>query len=141
MAIKIKSPAEIAAKFARVTPGRSTEYGEGIMATSPSDFETAAINAEAIYGQAITAAVARKARAKGLVGKGAKWQKKASDLGVGRFASGVAGATEDYATGYAPYQAIIAGLTLPPKGPAGDPKNFERVRAIGEALHKKKIGT
>ena len=140
MAIKIKSPAEIAAKFARVTPGRSAEYGEGIQATSPAAFESATIGAEQVYNQAVTQAIAQKRFVKGVQGSGSKWQAKASDLGPSRFATGVAGAAADYAQGFAPSAQVIASLTLPPRGPAGDPKNFERVRVIGEALHKKKVG-
>lgn len=140
MAIKIKSPAEIAAKFARVTPGRSSEYAEGIQGTSPSAFESATIASEQVYNQAIQQAIAQKRFAKGVQGSGSKWQAKASTLGPGRFASGVADAADDYAKGFAPYAQVIAGLTLPPRGPAGDPKNFERVRILGEALRKKKVG-
>ena len=141
MAIKIKSPAEIAAKFARVTPGRSAEYLEGIQGTSPAAFESATIGAEATYNQAITQSIARKAFSKGVTGSGPKWQAKASDLGPSRFATGTGGAADDYAKGFAPSAQVISSLTLPPRGPAGDPKNFERVRIIGEALHKKKIGS
>lgn len=140
MAIKIKSPAEIAAKFARVTPGRSSEYAEGIQATAPGAFETATIAAEPIYNQAIQQAIAQKRFSKGVAGSGPKWQAKALDLGPGRFASGTAAAADEYAKGFAPYAGVIAALTLPPRGPAGDPKNFERVRIIGEALRKKKVG-
>lgn len=140
MAIKIKSVSEIAAKFARVTPGRSTEYAEGIQGTSPQAFESATIAAENTYNQAIQQAIARKAFSKGVQGSGQKWQNKASTLGPSRFATGAADAAADYAEGFAPSAQVIAGLTLPPRGPAGDPKNFERVRIIGEALHKRKIG-
>ena len=140
MAIKIKSPSEIAEKFARVTPGRSADYQEGIASTSPSEFERATIAAESIYNQAITASIARKAFPKGVAGSGNKWQAKASGPGVGRFAQGTAEAAGDYATGFAPYQAVIAGITLPPRGPAGAPGNIERVRILADALRKKKVG-
>lgn len=140
MAIKIKTPAQIAEKFARVTPGRSADYETGILETSPAAFEAAAVAGEANFAQAMQMAITRKSRAAGLKGSGDDWQKKASEVGPGRFAAGTAGAAEAYAEGYAPYQGVIAALTLPPRGPAGDPKNFERVRMIGEALRKKKIG-
>ncbi len=140
MAIKIKSPSEIAAKFARVTPGRSADYQEGIAGTAPGEFERATIAAETVYNQAVTAAIARKAFSKGVQGSGDDWQKKALDVGVGRFAQGAAGAADDYAQGFAPYQAVIAGLTLPPRGPAGAPQNIERVRILADALRKKKVG-
>ena len=140
MAIKIKSPSEIAAKFARVTPGRSADYQEGIEGTAPAEFERATIAAETVYNQAIAASIARKAFPKGVAGSGTKWQAKASGPGVGRFAQGAADSADDYAKGFAPYQAVIAGLTLPPRGPAGAPQNIERVRILADALRKKKVG-
>jgi hypothetical protein len=139
MAIKIKSPAEIAEKFSRVTPGRSDDYSSGVQGTAPAAYESAAIAAEPVYNQAVTQAIARKAFSAGVRGKGARWQRKALDLGPGRFASGAGAAAADYAEGFAPYQAVLAGLTLPPRGPAGDPKNIERVRVIADALRKRKL--
>jgi hypothetical protein len=139
MAIKIKSAADIAAKYTEVTPGRSSQYEKGIKETSPGDFEAAAIAGEANYAAALQSSIASKRRAKKLQGKGSKWQAKAAELGPSRFATGTGAAASDYAEGFAPYQGVIAALTLPPKGPAGDPKNFERVRAIGTALHNKKV--
>ena len=34
---------------------------------------------------------------------------------------------------------VMEGVTLPARGPKGDPKNYDRVKAIGEALHKYKV--
>lgn len=139
MAIKIQSPAQIAAKFARVTPGRTDDYALGIQSTSPDAYESATIASEPIYNQAITQSIARKAFAAGVRGSGQRWLRKALDLGTARFASGAAAAAQDYAEGFAPFQAVIAALTLPPRGPAGDPKNIERVRVIADALRKRKL--
>ncbi|MBA7547741.1 hypothetical protein ES705_40177 [subsurface metagenome] len=48
MAIKIKSAADIAAKYARVTPGRVGDFEEGIEATSPDEYEKPTLDAEPI---------------------------------------------------------------------------------------------
>lgn len=65
-----------------------------------------------------------------------KWSKKAKDLGVRRWPEGVAAAKPDYQAGMAKVIAAIEGTTLPPRFPAGDPRNYERVKAIGEAVRK-----
>ncbi len=140
MAIKIKSASEIAAKYARVTPQRQSEYEEGIQDTSPDEYESATLAAEDIYERGVTDAIRRKAFGKGVRDSGDNWKEKSLDLGPRRFAEGTAGAADEFAEGFAPFREVIAGLTLPPRGPAGDPKNIERVRAVTEALRKKKVG-
>ncbi len=60
-------------------------------------------------------------------------------LGPGRYSEGVRAAEPEYRAGFAPYHAVIANTTLPPRGPKGSPENIDRVRAIAEALHDQKI--
>lgn len=139
MAIKIASPASIAAKYSRVTPGRSSDYESGIQATSTEAYEQPTLQAEPNYERGVTQAIARKAFSKGVQGAGGRWKSRSLDEGPSRFASGTAGAAQAYEQGFAPYQSVIANLTLPPRGPAGDPKNIERVRAVAEALRKEKV--
>lgn len=139
MAIKIKSADDIAKKFATVTPGRSTEYAAGIDGTSEAEYQAKTVASEANWAQAVQAAIAAKLFSKGAAKGGPKWKRNASGKGVTNYSVGVAGAAEDYATGFAPYQAVIANLTLPPKGPKGSPANIERVRAVAVALRNKKV--
>lgn len=140
MAIKVKSASEIAAKFARVTPGRTVDYSEGVAATSPQEYQAATVAAAPSYAQGVQAAIAEKRFEKGVGRAGDKWKKKAEDTGASRYGPGVAAAAGDYEQGFAPYAATIASLTLPPRGPAGSPQNIERVRAVATALRAKKVG-
>jgi len=141
MAIKIKSASEIAAKYARVTPGRSGDYEDGIQATSPSDYVNATTVAEPNYERGVTQGIARKAFGKGVRKAGDKWRDKSLKHGPSRYMTGTGDAAPDYEAGYAPYREVISGLTLPPRGPAGDPKNIERVRVVSEALRKAKVSS
>ncbi|MBA7588414.1 hypothetical protein ES708_30470 [subsurface metagenome] len=140
MAIKIKSAAAIAAKYARVTPGRVTDFEEGIEATSPDEYEKPTLDAEPIYEAGVTQAIARKAFGKGVRGSGPKWKEKSLDEGPSRFMTATGKAADEFEEGYAPYREVIADLTLPPRGPTGDPKNIRRVEAVATALRKKKTG-
>lgn len=139
MAIAIKSTAEIARKFAEVTPGRVTEYAEGV--TNPKrDWEAETRAAESNFEKGISQAIRDKRFGKGVAKAGtAKWRERAMSVGPGRFAEGVGRAGPAYQEGFDPYRNEIAGLTLPPRGPTGDPRNIDRVRVIAEALHKKKL--
>ncbi len=140
MAVKIKSASAIAEKWSRVTPGRSTEYRSAIEETAPADWESPTKASEPVWAQAVQQAAAEGRFGRGVVGAGEKWKRKAAELGTTRYGPGVAAAGPDFAAGFAPYREVIAGVTLPPKGPKGDPANYERVRAIGDALHRKRVG-
>lgn len=140
MAIKIKSPSDIARKYAEVTPARSAQYEASIGDTNEAEFAQSAVAGEANWKVGVTDAIAKGTFGKNVGKAGAKWKRNALKKGPGNYAVGTAAATEDYAEGFAPYQAVISALTLPPKGPRGAPQNIERVRAIATALRAKKVG-
>ena len=53
----------------------------------------------------------------------------------------VAAAKEAYRAGYAPYHEVLED-TLPrllPRGARGSPRNYERNRQVGEALHNERM--
>lgn len=136
---RIRSAAEIAEKYARVTPGRSADYAAGIE-NPKADWKTATQAAEDSWAQGVQQAAANKQFGKGVAKVGTeKWQRKARDLGVGRWGPGVSAAKDDYESGFAPYADVIRTTTLPPRGPKGDPRNIERVSKLAMALHAKKV--
>lgn len=139
MPIPIKSTADIAAKFQDVTPGRTSQYRDGVSNPKKS-WETETKAAEGNYKTAVTKAAAEGRFGRGVAKAGdSKWQARTLLVGPGRFAEGVATAGPAYADGFGPYRDVIAGTTLPPRGPTGDPRNIDRVRVIAENLHKKKL--
>lgn len=140
MALKIKSATAIAKKWADVTPARSRQWEEEIRATATEEYAGPAVAAAPIWEQAVIEAAARGAYAKGVAENAEKWKRKALAVGAQRFGPGVRAAEADQAAGFAPYREIIAGLTLSPRGPRGSPGNYERVREIGEALHRARTG-
>ena len=138
MGIPIKSAAEIARKWQEVTPARAAQYEEGVKAPL-ADWEAQTKAAAAVYQQGVTNAISKGRFAKGVAAAGTqKWQKGAIEKGAARFAQGVSLAGPDFEKGFGPYQATIAGLTLPPRRAAGDPGNIDRTRVLAAALHAKK---
>ena len=135
----IKSMDRISAKWIERASVASEDYKLGVM--SPRrPWEESTKAAEGNYEDGIQAAISRKAFGKGVGAAGnAKWQRKAADVGAGRFGPGIRAAKPEYEKGFSPYRAVIEGTALPPKGVKGSPENYERVRAIGTALHNKKI--
>ncbi len=136
---KIKSAAEIAAKWARVTPQRVVDYQAGVQNPS-EDWATATLKAEDNYKTGV-----QKAATEGRFGKGVKkagtdkWKKNTLEKGPNRFAEGVAVSEPEFQSGFEPFREVIANTTLPPRFPKGDPRNIDRVKVIAEALRKKKV--
>ena len=136
---KIRSAEEIAKKWAEITPGRREYYEAGI--EDPlEDWETNTTLAQGAYKAGISA-VDIAARFLGGVKRAgtAKWKRKAKAVGPARFAEGVAVAEDDFKTGFAPFQAVIAATELPERKTRGDPGNRKRSEAIQIALNKKRL--
>jgi hypothetical protein len=137
--VSVRSSADIAAKWARVTPGRQSDYEAGVR--SPTrDWATESKAAQGTYQSAVQAAgIGGRFGAGVAKATTAKWQKKATELGVSRFGPGVQAAQGDMAAGFEPYASTIAGTTLPSRKPRGDPGNLQRVSDMAAALHKKRL--
>lgn len=137
----IKPVSQASDKWVRRAGQAAPDYARGVQnpRTSWAEATTAAAEAQAA---GVQAALANNSFEKGVAAAGnAKWQRKAASVGAQRFGPGVAAAKGDYEAGFAPYAAVIQGVTLPPRGAKGDPRNYERVTAIGQALHDAKTGS
>jgi hypothetical protein len=138
--VKIKSVEEIAKKWADVTPARAPYY-EAEVKTAGPEWKTKAAAGQAAYKQAMTDPKVLDRRLAGITDATAtKFQTKAGTVGPGRFREGIAAGTPYYTEGFGPYQGVIAAWVPPARGPRGDPKNYEIVKSIGDALHKKRVG-
>ena len=137
--MKIRSVEEIAAKYARVTPGRATDYADGVRSPK-KDWKANTSAAKDAWAQGVQEAIGAGRFDRGVSKAGTeKWQRKTVDVGVPRWGAGVTAGKADYASGFGPYQAVIAALPEGVKGAKGDPRNFDIVVKIGTALHAKKI--
>lgn len=134
-------PVSVAAdKWVRRAGQAGPDYARGVANPRTSWSEATSQAAEA-HAAGIQQAIAEGRFEKGVQAAGnAKWQRKATSIGAQRFGPGVAAAKADYEAGFSPYVAVIQGITLPPRGPKGDPRNYERVKQVGDALHAAKTG-
>lgn len=134
----VKPVTKIAEKWGRVTPQRATEYEEGVR--SPlKDWQKNTIAANDAYKAGIQTSITKDLFSKGVTKAGtAKWQKKAIELGPGRFSQGVSVGQPDYEAGFAPFREVIEKTTLPPRFAKGDPRNIDRVRTMAAALAEAK---
>jgi hypothetical protein len=129
----------IAEKWERVTPQRTVDYEQGVR-NPKVNWADATLAAEATYVEAVSQAIAEGRFGRGVRAAGTrKWQEKTIAKGPVRWSQGVRLAGVDFAAGFQPYRDLIAQIVLPPRGPKGDPRNLERVRAIDDALHALKL--
>lgn len=137
--VAVKRIEEIVKKWAEVTPGRAAYYEAGVKAPK-NDWATQTLAAADAWAQGVQQAVTEKRFDKGVKAAGtAKWQEKAIQVGVNRYAEGVRVAVDDYMKGFAPYHEVLQKVTLPPRRARGDPANIKRVEVIAKALHEKKV--
>ena len=137
--MNIKSVDVIAKKYSTRGGAAAQDYSDGVK--SPRTPWAAATTAAASsYAQGVQAAIGNGSFTKGVAAAGdEKWSRKATSVGAQRYAPGVQAAAPDFAKGVAPFIDTLRNLTLPPRGPKGDPGNINRVQAIATALRQKKI--
>ena len=112
----------------------SGDYQTGVLNPRRSWAE-ASTAAESNYKQGVVAAANAGRYGQGVKAAGdSRWKDMAAKKGPGRFAEGVAVGRDDWAKGFSPYHSAISALTLPVRGPKGDPKNLARVTAVAQTL-------
>jgi len=135
----IKDISRIVANWKEGTGNAQRRYTDGV-SNPRTPWKAATLAAVNNHTQGTQEALARNAFQKGVEQTpDNKQQEKARTLGPSRYSQGAAAAASDYSAGFAPFREVILGVTLPPRGPKGSPQNFDRVKAIGEALHAKKV--
>lgn len=137
--IRTISPGDVAEKWATVTPGRSSFYQTGTVGKG-GEWESKTVAAKGTYKTGVSVAGIENRFAGGVRrAGGGKWERKISAVGVGRFGPGIAAAKDDYMTGVSDYLSMLSGMSIPDRGPRGDPGNYAIVQKVGDALHKKRL--
>lgn len=131
---EIKDLVRIAKKYVDVASLAGPQYEDGVR-NPKRDWEQATAAAEGAYRDGITKSLARGSFGKGVHNAGtAKQQKGSIEKGVARYGPGVTLAKGAFQEGFAPYHAVISGLTLKPRYAKRDPRNLERVAQVAKAL-------
>lgn len=128
-----KDIGSIAQKFVTRAQAAAGDYKTGVQGAG-STWEQAAGAAESTYDAGVQAAITNKRFAKGVQGKGGKYQTNAVNLGSQRYGPGVANAQQAYQTGMAPVLAALQSVNLPARSFRGSPANQSRSNAVGTAL-------
>ena len=129
-----------AQKWSRNAGAASTEFAANAQGAADK-WATMTKAAAATFRQAISAGNIQAKFEKGIAkaASAGKFAKKLAAVGSGRYSEGVGAAQSDWADGFSPYQQTLATLTLPPRAPRGDARNYDRVKTVGQALNAKKL--
>lgn len=137
--ISTKDIATISAKWSQRAQAAGPDYTKGVQ-NPRNDWAQNTAAAASSWAAGVQEAVGNGRFGKGVQAAGtAKWQAAASSKGAQRYPQGVAGGTSNYQNGFAPYLQVISSISLTPRGPRGSPANVQRVQAIADALHQKKL--
>lgn len=135
---KVPDIGRVASKWAERAGNAQGAYIDGVQ-NPKEDWAQATSRAAETYKTAVTKAANEGRFQRGVVKAGTQKQMQASmQKGSQRFTEGVAIAQPEYTNAMGPVLQTIAAVQLPPRGPKGDPKNLDRVKAIDAALHQAK---
>ena len=137
--VAIKALAAIAEKYTRRASAAQTDYQGAIQATPEQVWEAGASAGANNWAAGVAAAAADGRFAAGVSGKGSKWKRKATTVGPSRYATGVAAAAPDFSAGFQRFYDMLASLTLGPRGPRGDQRNYDRSKAVGTTLNQGRL--
>lgn len=128
-----KDVGSIAQKFVTRAQAAAGDYKSGVQ-NAGGTWEQNTAASEATYEAGVQQSITNKKFAKGVAGKGGKFQTNAVNLGSQRYGPGVANAASAYQAGMAPVLQVLQGLQLPAKGFRGSPQNQARANAVSQAL-------
>jgi hypothetical protein len=138
--LQVKDAATVAAKWSQRASAAGAAYTSGVN-TTQKDWATDTANAAPSWAAGVQQAATNGSFAKGVTAAGtAKWKTKAANVGAARYPQGVTAAQPYYQAGITQVLQVLSGLTLPARGPKGDPGNINRVSAVTTALRKMKTG-
>lgn len=141
MAIRVKDAGTVARKWVQRAAAASPDYAAGVK-DAAGDWEANTIAGRENFALGVQAAISDGRYERGVrEAGGAKFAARASTIGAQRFAPGVQASEGEMAKGVAPVLQAIAGMTLPPRRPKGDPGNMERANAVAQQLRKLKVGS
>ena len=139
MAINVKPLEQAAQKYQDNASAGSGRYASNAAAAG-ARYVQAAVAAKGAYKSGVSQGGIEDRYARGVQRSGAeRYTGRITSVGESRYTEGVSQAGDEWQEGFGPYASTIAGLTLPGRRPRGDAGNYSRVKAIGDALHARRL--
>lgn len=136
--VRVSDLGNSADKFERRAAAAGQDYEQGVSEVSDSDWQSATQAAEGTWEQGVQEAVSEGRFGDGVANPNKSWQQASIQTGSGRFTQGASNAGQTWREQFQDFADALESLTLQPRGPRGSSANFERSRAVGEALHNER---
>jgi len=122
-------------KFERRASQAGQDYEAGVSDVSDSEQQQATLDAADTWEQGIQEAISEGRFQSGVNNPNKSWQEASLQTGSSRFTQGASQAGDTWQQGFQSFADTLESLNLQPRGARGSAANFERSRAVGEALH------
>lgn len=136
----MKTASQSGDKYVNRAGAASLDYKQGAENTS-KDQAANAIASKDNYVKGVQESITRGAYEKGLSKSGKQaWLDGVRNKGAERYSGGVSNGVSKYVTNSGKYDGARAAANALPRGPKGSEANFNRSKAVGQALRNAKIG-
>lgn len=133
--VDVKDLGSSAERFARRAQNAQGDYSEGVENVSDSEQAQATLDAASNWETGVQEAISEGRFAEGVNNPTRSWQETTLEVGPQRFAQGVQRSQQTWQDAFSDFADVLEGLNLQPRGSRGSAANYERSRAVGEALH------
>jgi len=135
MCVNVKDLNSSADKLERRGQQAQGDFEAGVENTTDSEQQEATLNSTQAWEQGIQDALNNGSFESGVRNTSKSWQAQTLENGARRFAEGVGNAGDTWQDSFEEFANELESLSLQPRGARGSAANFERSRAVGEALH------
>jgi len=133
--VNVKDLNSSADKLERRGQQAQGDFESGVENTTDSEQQEATLNSTQAWEQGIQDALNNGSFESGVRNTSKSWQEQTLENGARRFAEGVGNAGDTWQDSFEEFANELESLSLQPRGARGSTANFERSRAVGEALH------
>jgi hypothetical protein len=133
--VQVANLSQSAEKLERRGRNAQQDYTAGVESVSDQEQQQATLDATDSWETGVQEAISEGRFSEGVQNPSRSWQNYTLQVGPSRFAEGVGNSGDVWQSSFQPFADTLESLNLQPRGSRGSAANFERSRAVGEALH------
>jgi hypothetical protein len=136
--VDVANLSDSADKFERRAGQAGQDYEAGVSSVSDSEQQQATLDAADSWETGVQNAIQNGTFSSGVQNPTQSWQQAALETGSSRFTQSASQAGDQWSNGFQSFADTLESLNLQPRGPRGSEANFQRSRAVGEALNNQR---
>jgi len=136
--VDVANLSDSADKFERRAGQAGQDYETGVSSVSDQEQQQATLDAADSWATGVQEAINNGTFSDGVNNPTQSWQQAALEVGSSRFTQSASQAGDQWSNGFSDFADTLESLNLQPRGPRGSEANFQRSRAVGEALNNQR---